>query len=102
MRTTKPATIAASKNDNATAGPACSAATTPGNVKLQLIQSYQHLMQENLERVMYVLNDHLYFDRLWDLLFELNFEKLAIIMNLHLLNILSYKISLLSLEYLLY
>ena len=32
-------------------------------------------MQENLERVMYVLNDHLYFDRLWDLLFELNFEK---------------------------
>jgi hypothetical protein len=31
---TKPATIAASKNDNATAGPACSAATTPGNVKI--------------------------------------------------------------------
>jgi hypothetical protein len=29
-------------------------------------------------------------------------KKLAIIMNLHLLNILSYKISLLSLEYLLY
>ena len=49
MKTTKPATISASKNDNAQ-GPACSAATTPGNVKLQLIQSYQHLMQENLER----------------------------------------------------
>ena len=69
MRTTKPATIAQVRMIMQR-GPA---ATTPGNVKLQLIQSYQHLMQENLERVMYVLNDHLYFDRLWDLLFELNF-----------------------------
>ena len=28
---TKPATIAANKKDKATAGPACSAATTPGS-----------------------------------------------------------------------
>ena len=33
---TKPATIAANKKDKATAGPACSAATTPGNVKIDV------------------------------------------------------------------
>ena len=36
MNATSPATIAANKNDNATAGPACSAATTPGKVKIDV------------------------------------------------------------------
>ena len=35
-KATRPATIAANKNDNETAGPACSAATTPGKVKIDV------------------------------------------------------------------
>ena len=36
VNATSPATIAAIKNDKATAGPACSAATIPGNVKIEV------------------------------------------------------------------
>ena len=36
VKATRPATIAANRNDKATAGPACSAATTPGRVKMDV------------------------------------------------------------------
>ncbi len=43
------------KNDNATAGPACSAVTTPGKVKIEVeTNSTLLLKQENHAHVMYV------------------------------------------------
>ena len=56
-------TIAANKNDNETAGPACSAATTPGKVKIDVETIVPTPSARKSRTRSACLRCHLYFDK---------------------------------------